>query len=481
MKHSVLFWLLVTPGCSFVPSPLVASKSTPITSSSSFYQMRPDDFNENSNSAFNNLSVSELKRLLGERGIDFRDCLEKYELIQRLQESSPAFRTVSPPVDPLTAHERGIIQTFKKASPSVAYVQTTSKAFARKGLAIRGLEIPAGTGSGFLWDNQGHVVTNYHVVAGRGGGGMPSRVTVKLSGMARAMEAEVVGAEPEKDLAVLRVKDTYNLPDPIDVGTSSDLQVGQSVLAIGNPYGLDDTLTTGVVSALGRDLDGVGGRPIRGCIQTDASINPGNSGGPLLDSRGRLIGVNTAIFSPGGMAGNIGIGFAIPVDTVTRVVNQIIRYGKTVRPTLGITVVNDGVVKALEKQYGRGLDGVLIAEIVPNSPAVVAGLEATRRDADGSIELGDLISRIDGNPVKCTEDLISAIEEKQDGDVVELVVWRKCNPRRVETIRVQLTTREKLDQPPKSSSYSSGPLNRRSNGRGRSRNALVSPFSPFWQ
>jgi S1-C subfamily serine protease len=160
-----------------------------------------------------------------------------------------------------------------------------------------------------------------------------------------------------------------------------------------------------------------------------------------------LIGVNTAIFSPNkGLAGNVGIGFAIPVDTVRRVVNQIIRFGKTVRPTLGITVLSDAVVKALEQQYGRGLQGALIADILPNSPAVVAGLEATRRESDGSIVLGDLISRVDGRAVKQTEDLISAIEEKQDGDMVELVVWRKGDPRRVETIKVRLTTRDKLEQ-----------------------------------
>merc|ERR1711959_360643 len=183
------------------------------------------------------------------------------------------------------------------------------------------------------WDSRGHVVTNYHVVsAGRRDGTLPSTVTVKLAGMAEALEADIVGVEPEKDLAVLRVKNGSRLPRPIDVGTSSDLQVGQSVMAIGNPFGLDDTLTTGVVSALGRDVDGIGGRPIKGCVQTDAAINPGNSGGPLLDSTGRLIGVNTAIFSPSGASA--GIGFPIPVDTVRRVVNQIIRHGHVPRPSL---------------------------------------------------------------------------------------------------------------------------------------------------
>merc|ERR1711908_191766 len=175
------------------------------------------------------------------------------------------------------------------------------------------------------------------------------------------------GIEPEKDLAVLRLRDRSNLPRPIDVGTSNDLQVGQSVLAIGNPFGLDDTLTTGVASAVGRDVDGIGGRPIKGCIQTDAAINPGNSGGPLLDSSGRLIGVNTAIFSPGGgqFAGNVGIGFAIPVDTVRRVVNQIIRYGKGARPTLGVNVLEDALRKQLARKLGRALEGALVVEVVP--------------------------------------------------------------------------------------------------------------------
>jgi len=309
-------------------------------------------------------------------------------------------------------------------------------------------EIPLGTGSGFLWDSRGHVVTNYHVVsAGRRDGSLPSTVTVKLAGMAEALEADIVGVEPEKDLAVLRVKNRSRLPRPIDVGTSSDLQVGQSVLAIGNPFGLDDTLTTGIVSALGRDVQGIGGRPIHGCIQTDAAINPGNSGGPLLDGRGRLIGVNTMIYSPnGGQAGNVGIGFAIPVDTVRRVVNQIIQHGKVVRPTIGINIVDDRLVNYIERQLGRSLDGCLVAEVVPNSPAVVAGLEATTQNSAGSLVLGDLVTAVNGEPVKQAEDLISAIEEKTDGETVALTVLRKCDPNRKETVRVKLTTRDKLQR-----------------------------------
>lgn len=192
----------------------------------------------------------------------------------QVQMDTATTTTTNTAIDPLTAHEQGIIQTFKRCSPSVAYIQTSSVVRTRRGFQMQGMEVPAGTGSGFLWDSKGHVVTNYHVVAGRGGStsnSLPSRVKVKLTGLAQPIEASVVGVEPEKDIAVLKLKDTSNLPKPIDVGTSSDLQVGQSVLAIGNPFGLDDTLTTGVVSALGRDLDGVGGRPIRGCIQTDGA------------------------------------------------------------------------------------------------------------------------------------------------------------------------------------------------------------------
>jgi len=199
------------------------------------------------------------------------------------------------------------------------------------------------------------------------------------------LSATIVGYEPEKDLAVLKIV-ARNLPSPIAIGSSNDLQVGQNVLAIGNPFGLDYTLTTGVVSALGRDVDGIGGRPIKGCIQSDAAINPGNSGGPLLDSRGRLIGVNMAIYSPSGASA--GIGFSIPVDTVRRVVNQIIRFGKVVRPSMGVNVAEDRVVRSIEMQLRKELNGVLVVEVLPKSPAEKAGIKATALRSDGTIELG---------------------------------------------------------------------------------------------
>jgi len=303
--------------------------------------------------------------------------------------------------------------------------------------SLQEMEVPVGSGSGFLWDDKGHVVTNFHVVASQGS--VPKTLKVKLAGMAEATEASVVGVEPEKDLAVLKIE-ARNLPRPLDIGVSADLQVGQSVLAIGNPFGLDNTLTTGVVSATGRDVQGIGGRPIKGCIQTDAAINPGNSGGPLLDSSGRLIGVNMAIYTGGG-TGNVGIGFAIPVDTVRRVVNQIIRYGKFIRPTIGLNVVDDRIVRNIGYQLGKKLEGVLIAEVVPGSPAASANLQPTMVSGDGSIVLGDLITHINGEPVKQVEDLLSQVEMKHNGDTVRLTIER--NGARGE-VDIRLTSRDQL-------------------------------------
>ena len=453
---------------------------------------------------YNKMSVTELKRMLIDRGIDFRDCIEKRDLVERLLENYDnnnhhdafnhddyvddevgggdgaidvddegidryTFKTAANSFPKKTYRRRrssrlmdselSLIETFKRVSPCVANIQTTVTTAVSNGLQLKPLEVPLGTGSGFLWDSDGHVVTNYHVVsAGQRKNAarqqLPKTVKVKLSGMTQAVDADVVGVEPEKDLAVLKVRlsrsSLRKLPRPIEIGTSNDLQVGQTVLAIGNPFGLDDTLTKGIVSAVGRDVDGIGGRPIHNCIQTDAAINQGNSGGPLLDSTGRLIGVNTAIFSPsaasGGVAGNVGIGFAIPVDTVRRVVNQIIKYGKVIRPTLGISVVDDRLKRSMEQQLGLELKGCLVAQVVPNSPAVVAGIEATRM-VGSRLELGDLITEIDGQSVENAEDLISAVEEKHDGDVVTLRVQRNLSSSSSSSSykRVKLTTRDELE------------------------------------
>ncbi|KAL3943267.1 MAG: hypothetical protein SGBAC_002676 [Bacillariaceae sp.] len=347
----------------------------------------------------------------------------------------------------LFSQEESLISTFRKVSPSVAHIKTESNSHGD--MSMSGMEVPSGSGSGFLWDNKGHVVTNFHVASGgRQDGSMPDSIKVKLTGMNSALDAEIIGFDTDLDLAVLKLRnfDPRNLPSPIPIGVSGDLQVGQSVIAIGNPFGLDDTLTTGVVSALGRDIDGAGGRPIHGCVQTDAAINPGNSGGPLLDSHGRLIGINTSIFSPNGTPGNIGIGFAIPVDTVSRVVNQLIVHGKIVRPTLGMSIVDDRVARNIEQQLRMPLEGCLVGEVFHNSPAMLSGLESFGQDNYGSIILGDMVTHIDGEQVAEAEDLLSAVEEKKEGDTVNLRVVRQCNPNRIETVPVLLTSRDRFHQ-----------------------------------
>ena len=353
----------------------------------------------------------------------------------------------------LTDDENRLINTFKRVSPGVAFITTSVKQGAISLFSLQEQEVRVGSGSGFLWDYQGHVVTNFHVIAPKGQ--IAANVKVKLAEFAEAFDARVVGVEPEKDLAVLQIRELAGKVAPVDIGTSNDLQVGQSVLAIGNPFGLDNTLTTGVISATGRDMQGFAGRLIKGCVQTDAAINPGNSGGPLLDSKGSLIGVNTAIYTGGTSQGNVGIGFAIPVDTVRRVVNQIIRYGKVVRPTLGINVADDRITKAIGAQLRTKLEGALIAEIIPGSPASQTDLQSTYRYADGSIQLGDLITHVDGQPTRQVEDLLSAIEERQEGDIVTLQLLRGCETK--DMVEVRLTSRDQIHEfPGKPQAFANG-------------------------
>merc|ERR1719240_72045 len=274
----------------------------------------------------------------------------------------------------LTPSEVDRVEVFERASKSVAFIQTSIQQSVSP-FSSRVNEYPLGAGSGFVWDDQGHVITNYHVIAGgalgRNTRQLPRKVMVKLQGCDVQVEAKVIGFEADKDLAVLKIIDPSQLQQlkPVDIGSSATLQVGQDVLAIGNPFGLDFTLTSGIVSALGREIQGFGGRPIKDCLQTDAAINPGNSGGPLLDSRGRLIGVNTMIYAPNGVGANVGIGFAIPVDTVRRVVNQIILFGQNARPSLGISVMPDADRVRYSRSLGRKLEGAIIANVVKGSPA----------------------------------------------------------------------------------------------------------------
>jgi S1-C subfamily serine protease len=278
--------------------------------------------------------------------------------------------------------------------------------------------VPRGTGSGFLWDEGGHVVTNFHVIQGADA----ARVTLSDHSI---WDAKLVGASPRNDIAVLRIETNRADLSHVVVGSSHDLSVGQQVYAIGSPFGLDYTLSTGVISGLGREIEGVTGIPIRGAIQTDAAINPGNSGGPLLDSSGRLIGMNTSILSPSGASA--GIGFAVPVDTIARVVPDLIKYGRELRPTIGVELAED----ALTRRFG--LMGALILNVVPSSPAEKAGLQATRQDPNtGRIAIGDVIVAVDGAEVKNNADLYLALEGRKHGDKAKLMLNRAGKPAEAE-------------------------------------------------
>lgn len=307
----------------------------------------------------------------------------------------------------LGADELETINRFRDAAPAVVYI--TSIAYQRGMFSMNIRETPRGTGTGFVWDNKGHVVTNYHVIQSA------NAAQVTLADQS-TWDAVLVGYAPEKDLAVLRIEAPADQLQPLPLGRSHDLLVGQKVMAIGNPFGLDQTLTTGVISALGREIDSVAGIPIRDVIQTDAAINPGNSGGPLLDSGGRLIGVNTQIVSTSGAYA--GIGFAIPVDTVNRVVPDLIAYGKVRRPTLGVELVADATTRRL------GLSGALVLEVIPGSGAERAGLIGIQRDRRGRTVLGDVIVGIDNEPINSSRDLFVLLETKQIGGKVRVTVLR---------------------------------------------------------
>ena len=312
-----------------------------------------------------------------------------------------------------TDDEANSTEVFQRASPAVVFV--TSSALRRQRFSANVMEIPRGAGSGFIWDaTAGLVVTNYHVVAGA------DRLTITLQDQ-QAFQAEVVGLAPERDLAVLRMIDPPAGLSALPLGDSSELSVGRKVLAIGNPFGLDTTLTVGVVSALDREIQSPSNRTIRGVIQTDAAINPGNSGGPLLNSLGQLIGVNTAIYSPSG--GSAGIGFAIPVNTVIDVVPQLIAYGKIMRPVLGVELASDRWLR----QYR--VEGVPIVRTYRGFPAETAGMVGARRGARGEIVLGDVITHIDGERVASNDEFLSAMEQHRVGDTIEIATIRSGEER----------------------------------------------------
>ena len=311
------------------------------------------------------------------------------------------------PITRVTSVEEATINLFEESAHSVAFITTSTL---RKDYWTRDVsEIPAGSGSGFVWDYDGHIVTNFHVIKNA------SKAVVTLSDQ-NSYEAELVGYEARKDIAVLKIDAPVSALRPIPVGTSSDLKVGQSVYAIGNPFGLDQTLTTGVISALGREIQSQAGIPIRDVIQTDAAINPGNSGGPLLDSSGRLIGVNTAIYSPSGAYA--GIGFSVPVDVVNWVVPDIVKYGEVRRPILGVELVSE---QMRERDQAAG---PIIMNVTPGGAAQQAGIKGMSRDQFGRNQQGDIILAINGKKVESNLDLIFELEKYAPGQEITVTYQR---------------------------------------------------------
>ncbi|MBK7262840.1 MAG: trypsin-like peptidase domain-containing protein [Rubrivivax sp.] len=314
----------------------------------------------------------------------------------------------------LAADEQANVELFSKASPSVVHI--TSLSAQRDLFSMNVQQVPRGTGTGFVWDDSGHIVTNFHVIQGANG----AKVTLADQS---SFDASLVGAFPDRDLAVLRIQAPKDKLPPIAIGASRDLVVGQRVYAIGNPFGLDQSLTTGIVSALNREIESFNNRTIRGVIQTDAAINPGNSGGPLLDSAGRLVGVNTQIASPSGASA--GIGFAIPVDEINRIVPKLIRDGRFVRPAIGVSAGPPGLSQALKVPKG-----VVLVDVGRGSPAEKAGLQPFRRGNRGEVLGGDVITAIDEQAVADLDDLLSQLERHQPGDSVTLTVWRSGQSRK---------------------------------------------------
>ncbi|KTD22440.1 S1C family serine protease [Legionella londiniensis] len=311
----------------------------------------------------------------------------------------------------LLPNERNTIEIFQKAAPKVIYVHRLKTVL--NGSYER-LYIPSGAGSGIIWDKKGHIVTNYHVIDGAD--------TVAVSIGKQTYPAKVIGAEPRKDIAVLALASPKALKSlesfiPFEIAPINELLVGQKTIAIGNPFGLDHSLTTGVISALGRQVPGVGGVTIHDMIQTDASINPGNSGGPLLDSAGRLIGINTAIYSQSGSSA--GVGFAVPADEISRIVTQIIKHGRVRLAGIGIQRMDPSIAKHLGVKKG-----ILISDVLPNTPAAHAGLRGTYRDQWGRIHLGDIIVALNGHPVANYDILYNYLTEISIGQEITVTVLR---------------------------------------------------------
>jgi len=318
-----------------------------------------------------------------------------------------------------TAEEANTIQVVSRTSRSVVFI--TNIQLVNDYFSVE--QVARGTGSGFVWDRQGHIVTNYHVIED----GSVFAVTLPDQ---RVLKARLVGKDTARDIAVLSVPEGHEVLEPLEIGNSSTLRVGQKVIAIGNPFGLDHTVTTGIVSALGRQITGVGGVSIRDIIQTDAAINPGNSGGPLLDSGGRLVGMNTMIYSSTGSS--TGIGFAVPVNTISRLVPQIIRYGKVIRAGLGISLLEDRVADRI----GFKGKGVAVLAVARDSEAQRKGVVGIRRDRWGRLYLGDVIVALNRQAVESYDDLYQVLEQHKVGEVVTLTLSRNGRNRDLQWVLI---------------------------------------------
>lgn len=315
-------------------------------------------------------------------------------------------------LDELLPNERNTVEIFQKFSPKVVYVHRLANVVNH---SYERMQISAGAGSGIIWDNQGHIVTNFHVINGA------DNLAVSIGKL--TVPARVIGAEPRKDIAVLAIKSPKALAllksyAPFELARTNELLVGQKTIAIGNPFGLDHSLTVGVISALGRQVPGAGGVTIRDMVQTDTSINPGNSGGPLLDSKGRLIGLNTAIYSNSGSSA--GVGFAVPADDIARIVPQLIKNGRVMLAGIGIQRVEANVAQRLGVKKG-----ILVADVLPRSPAAFAGLQGTVRDSWGRLHLGDVIVALNGHPVDNYDVLYNLLTDIKVGEQITLTVLRQ--------------------------------------------------------
>jgi S1-C subfamily serine protease len=325
-------------------------------------------------------------------------------------------QTTSPSTKQLTEDERNTIDVVRKTKNSVVFI--TNMQYVRDFFFQSDQPVARGSGSGFVWDDKGHIVTNFHVIEDG------DKFMVSLPNQ-KQVEAKLIGREPTKDIAVLELQEKVADLQPVQIGSSKDLLVGQKVIAIGNPFGFDHTVTKGIVSALGRNMPGAGGVTIRDMIQTDASINPGNSGGPLLDSSGALIGMNTMIISPSGTSS--GVGFAVPVDLIKKIVPEIIQFGKVTRPGIGgVSFVPDDYARRAD------VEGAIILDVPRNSQAYELGLRGLSRDSYGRLYYRDVIKAIDGKKIKSYDDLFTALDGYKIGDTVTLTVDRDGKTRKVE-------------------------------------------------